>query len=403
MTIRPLLLPALLLVACGDGDRGRDPVVEEGPVYVMMTQVYTADDRTVYFSTSDSLDLAAVSLADAHESPSVANFSAIGGKLYISSGEEPKITQYDVLADRSLQETGAISFAGFPFDDNANFFYHYIVDETLAYLPYDVTRRVAWSPQDLTILSDETTSALPLMDGAMMLEGGGNRSGIKYPDKRVVQPFFFHDETWTDYGTQSRIASYDATSHDEIRVQSTPCLGLSITTRDEAGNTYISSNNYSPVKKLFGAGPAPCIVRLAPTGDLDAAWTTDLSALTGGRYTMNFRYLANGKAVANVLDADKLGADFTQPYDVTVEDKIWEAGTFRLWLFDLAANTAKPIEGIELGVTAGGQTAVIDGRMFVFVVYNDYGNTRIYEVSNAGVATAVVDVAGDVFKWERLR
>jgi hypothetical protein len=394
---------AMLLVACGGGDSNSGDDTPEGPVYVMMTQVYTVDDRTVYFSTSDTLDVASVSFADAHESPSVANFSAIGGKLFISSGEEPKITRYDVRGDRTLLETGQISFAAYPFEDNANFFYHYIVDENLAYLPYSVTKRIAWSPKDLAILSDETQSSLALMDGAMMLEGGGNRSGVKYPDKRVVQPFFFHDENWTEYGTTSKIASYDIASHDEARVQNAPCPGLSITTRDEAGNTYVSSNNYSPVKKLFNAGPTPCIVKLGPNGDLDAAWTTDLTALTGGRYTMNFRYLANGKAVANVLDAEKLGADFTGPYDPAVEDLVWEDGNFRLWMFDMVANTAKPIEGIDLPVSGGGQTAVIDGRMFLFVVFEDYGKTRVYELSPSGVATAKFDVAGDVFKWERLR
>lgn len=403
MNVRSFLFTSLLLGACGDdGGSGPGPG-DEGPVYVMMTQVYTVDDRTVYFSLTDSLDVDGVSFADAHESPSVANFSAIGGKLYISSGEQPKITQYEVAADHSLEETGQISFAAFPFEDNANFFYHYIVDENLAYLPYDVTKRIAWSPKDMAILSDETRSEMSLVDGAMMLEGGGNRSGVKYPSGQVVQPFFFHDENWLDYGASSRIVTYDKTTHDEARVQTSACLGLSITTRDEAGNTYVSSNNYSPVKKLFAAGPAPCVERLAPDGTLDAAWTNDFSALTGGRYSMNFRYLANGLAVANVLDAETLDADFTGPYDAMVEDQIYEDGKFRLWMFDLEANTAKPIEGIDLPAAAGGQTAVIDGRMFLFVTFDEYGQTRIYELSETGVATKKLDVAGDVFKWERLR
>ena len=418
-----LLFTLLPLVACGGDDDGGDQTTgdgtddgtddgaddgtddggEEGPVYVMMTQVYTTDDRIIYFSTSDTLDIDGVSFADATEAPGVANFTALGGKLYISSGEQPRITQYDVLPDRSLEETGEISFGAYPLGDNANFYYHYIVDENLAYLPYDVTKRIAWSPKELAILSDESASAMPLMDGALLLEGGGNRTGVKFPDARVVQPFLFHDENWTDYGTGSRVASYDVATHDETRVQTAPCLGLTLTTRDEAGYTYLSSDAYSPVKKLFDAGPAPCVVRLAPDGTLDASWTTDLSALTGGRYAMNFRYLANGKAIANVLDAEKLTADFTQPYDPAVEDQIYMAGKFRLWLFDLAANTAKPIEGIDLPIGSGGQTAVIDGRMFLFTVHNDYGMTRIYELSAAGVATPKLDVAGDVFKWERLR
>jgi hypothetical protein len=391
------------LAACGD-DPADPPIdVEEGPVYVMMTQVYTVDDRTIYFSTTDTLDISSVSFADATEAPSVANFSAIGGKLYISSGEEPKITQYDVLPDRSLSQTGEISFGAFPLGDNANFYYHYVIDESLAYLPYETTKRIAWSPQDMTILSDETASTMPLTDGPRTLYGGGNRTAVKYPEGVVLQPFYFADETFSDLGTSSRIARYDTATHEESSVLTAPCIGLTLSTRDEAGTTYVSSDAYSPIKKLYGVGEAPCVVRVTASGELDTAWTNDLSALTGGRYAMNFRYLANGLAIANVLDPDALGLDFTQPYDPAVETMIYEPGMFELWLFDLEANTAKPIEGIDLPVSSGGQTAVIDGRMFLFVVFDDYGMTRAYELSEAGVATPKFDVAGDVFKWERLR
>lgn len=399
----PLFASLLVAAACGDdGTSGPGPV-EEGPVYVMMSQVYTADDRTIYFSLSDTLDIDSVDFGTAIEEPGVANFSAIGGKLYISSGEQPKITQYDVAADMSVEQTGEISFAAFPFSDNANFYYHYIVDENLAYLPYDITKRIAWSPKTLEILSDETASSVPMMDGALTVEGGGNRTGVKYPDKRIVQPFFFHDENWTDMGTTSRIVRYDATSHDEINVQSVACPGLNLTTRDESGNTYISTGNHGPGLALFDAGPAPCHVRLDPNGIIVDSWTGDLRNFTGGHYVMNFRYLADGKAVGNVLDETKLTTPLTGPYNPAIEDELWNDGNWDLWLFDLNANSAKKITGIDLPVGAGGQTAVIDGRMFLMVIYDSYGKTRVYELSADGVATPKFDVNGDVFKWERLR
>lgn len=395
---------SLVALLCACGDDGTGPTdIPEGPVYVMMTQVYTADDRTIYFSMSDSPDIDGVSFAEAIEAPGVANFSAIGGKLYISSGEQPKITQYDVLGDRSVEQTGEISFAAFPFSDNANFYYHYIVDEDLAYLPYDVNKRIAWSPKDLAILSDETTSTVPLMDGALAAEGGGNRTGVKYPTGQVVQPFFFHDEDWADYGTGSRIATYDKTTHEETRVQTSTCAGLDLVTRDEAGYTYISTNMISPVPALYGIGAGPCHVRLTPTGDIDTAWTSDLRSLTGGRYVHNLRYLAGGKAIGNVLDHARMSVDFTGTYDPAVEDAVWDNANWDLWMFDVQANTAQAITGIDLPAGAGAQTAVIDGRMFVMVIFDDYGKTRVYEVSADGVATHKFDVNGDVFKWERLR
>lgn len=401
MTARTLfLLSTLASVGCGD-DGGSGPGGDEGPVYVMMSQVYTTDDRIIYFSTTDSLDVDGVSFGDAIESPGVANFTTLGGKLYISDGEEPKITQYSVNADHSLEETGAITFQAFPLGDNANFYYHLIVDENLAYLPYETTKRIAWNPSEMTIISDEPTSTVPATQGALLVNNGGNRTAVKFPSGPVLQPFFYTDENWLDFGTGSKVASYDKTSHAEARVQDAPCPGLTLTTRDEDGNTYLSSNVYSPLKKLFNAGPAPCVVKAGPDGTIDPSWTTDLSSMTGGRYVMEFRYLRDGLAYGSVLDHEALGLDFQQPYDSGVEQML-TADVFDYWLFDLRAGTAKPITGIDVAAQSA-QFSVIDDRMFLFLVFDEYGKTRVVELSEDGVATKKFDVDGDVFKWERLR
>jgi hypothetical protein len=399
-----LLLTLLPLVACGGGDddndgddQTTDDGGEEGPVYVMMTQVYTTDDRIIYFSTSDTLDIDGVSFADSTEAPGVANFTALGGKLYISSGEQPKITQYDVLPDRSLEPTGEISFGAYPLGDNANFYYHYIVDENLVYLPYETSKRVAWSPSEMTILSDETTSEIPLTDGGLALNSGGNRTGVKYPSGPVAQPFFYTNDTWEEFGPDSPIATYDTSSHDEAIVESVPCPGLTLTTRAEDGTTYFSTDAYSPMKALFGVAAEPCVAVMSPSGEIE---TDALTSMTGGRYTMNFRYLRDGLAIGHVLDHESLGLDFSQEYDPAVEEQSYEA--YELWMFDLVAGTARPVEGLDLPDLPT-QHAVIDDRMFIFTVYDQYGMTRVSELSADGVAMPKFDVAGDVFKWERLR
>jgi hypothetical protein len=398
MTTRSLIvLIALPLFACSDDGTKQPPVEEEGPVYVMMTQVYTTDDRIIYFSTTDSLDVDGVSFADATQSPGVANFAALGGKLYISSGEQPLITQYDVLADRSLAKTGEILFDQYPLGDNANFYYHYIVDENLAYLPYETNKRIAWNPSEMAIIRAEPTSTIPTSQGALMLNSGGNRTAVRYKSGPVVQPFFYTNDTWEEFAPDSPIAVYDTASHVEASVKSAPCPGLTLTTRDEAGNTYFSTNAYSPMKALYGIAPGPCIAKMTPSGTLT---TTDLRSMTGGRYVQNFRYLQNGLAFGHVLDHQSLGLDFTQPYDPAVEELSYPA--YKLWIFNMDAGTAKPVTGIDLPDPPS-QHAVIDGRMFLFAVYDEYGKTRVYELSADGVATTKFDVAGDVFKWERLR
>jgi hypothetical protein len=255
----------------------------------------------------------------------------------------------------------------------------------------------------MTILSDETTTSIAQMDGLLTVNSGGNRTAVKYPSGPVLQPFFYTNDEWTDFAPTSKIATYDKTSHAEARVEDVPCPGLTLTTRDESGYTYFSTNAYSPLKHLFNAGPAPCVARAKPDGTIDTAWTTDLSSITGGRYVTNFRYLRDGLAFGSVLDHESLGLDFTQPYDPAFEEAAWPNEVWDLWLFDLKTNTAKPVSGFDMPTAYVGQHAVIDDRMFLFAIYDDYGKTRVYELSETGVLTTKFDVDGDVFKWERLR
>jgi hypothetical protein len=400
MTFKKLLLLTALAGCGGDDstdstDSTDDSMVEEGPVYVMMTQVYTTDDREIYFNTSDTLDITSVDFATANKEFGVANFTTLGGKLYVSAGEEPKITQYNVLADRSLEETGEISFGAYPLGDNANFYYHLIVDENLAYLPYENNKRVAWNPSTMQILADKDTSTVPAMDGALLLNIGGNRTAVKFPTGPVSQPFFYTDENWEAFAPNSKIATYDKTSHDEASVQDVACAGLTLTTRAENGDTYFSTNAVSPVKALYDMGAAPCVAKMSAAGALSVV---DLTTMTGGRHTMGFRYLANGIGIAHVLHDEDM--DLTQPYGPAAEEASY--AHYKLWIFDLNANTAKEVTGITTN-SPPSQHAVIDGRMFLFGVSDDYASTTVFELSAAGVATTKFTVAGDVFKWERLR
>ena len=151
-------------------------------------------------------------------------------------------------------------------------------------------------------------------------------------------------------------------------------------------------------------GAAPCIARLKPDLTVDQAFTTDLTALTGGRFQNNFRYIGGGKAIANVLHHETLGVSFDAPYDPAVDDNVWETGPhWRLWMFDLEKNQARMVEGIDVDIGSGAQFAVLDGRTFVFLPFDEWARTKVYELDAAGKATARFEVSGDVFKWVRVR
>src|SRR5262245_26485181 len=91
-------LAALTLAACGGDDATTTGEASmTGPVYALASTVFSATgDRSVYFTTTNSLDVPELSLDGAREYGGVANYAAVNGRLLISSGEAPTITAYDV-------------------------------------------------------------------------------------------------------------------------------------------------------------------------------------------------------------------------------------------------------------------------------------------------------------------
>jgi hypothetical protein len=377
------------------------PPTGTDPLYAMMIQVYTPDDRIVYVHLTKDLDVSTIDLSQAREFASVANFAGIDGRILVSSGSEPEITEYGISNDLAWTEGRTVSFVSYPLDDNANFYYQYILNGSTAYLPFDATSRVIWNPASMSIEGTLTdTSVPPVAPNGMLVSTGGNRNAIQF-DGPVQQPFFYGDDL--DYGPESIVAIYDEVTNAEVATVTLPCPGLSMASQD-GGYTYYGTWGF-PDRALFGLGPQPCIARLTPERTLDEAWTTNLEAVTGGRAHNNFRALGNGKAIANVLHAEELeNADFANGYNVDVTDQIGASGPWwKLWLIDLASMTGAPVEGVTVDISSGAQFAVLDGRTFVFLPYDDYGRTKIYEIGSDGVASERGDSIGDIFKWVKIR
>ena len=72
-------------------------------------------------------------------------------------------------------------------------------------------------------------------------------------------------------------------------------------------------------------------------------------------------------------------------------------------LFDVRQGTAAPVEGIDVAISSGAQFAVLDGRTFVFLPFDDWARTMVYELDGSGLAMPRFEVTGDVFKWIRVR
>jgi len=394
----------LLGLATGCASDSTSEAIEEGtteePLYAMMIQVYDPEDRTVYLSLSHTLDIESTSLESAREFPSVANFAAVDGRLLVSSGSTPSITEFEVTDDFHWNERRTVGFDEYPLQDNANFYYQFLVDSEHALLPFAGTKRILWNPSSMQIEGVLEDTSLESEEPHLTLEAGGNRNSVHY-DAAVMQAFHYHDDDWYDYGSQSHIVVYDKETFEEVRVLDVPCPGLSLATRDEQGNTYFATWDV-PVTSLLGEAPATCIAKVDPEGEL--LGTFDPRDWTDGRLVNNFRYLGNGRAFASVLHHEELGADTPEELDADGIDALSASGPhWKLWFFDVEAETGQPLEGIDVAVGSGAQFAVVDGRTFVFVPYDDWGRTKGYEIDEDGAAVEHFDTVGDVFKWVRVR
>jgi hypothetical protein len=394
--------------AGGQGGEGGQP--SSGPVYVLGTHAVDATSGTVALSFHPSIDeLDPSSIEDgARTFENVANFEAIAGRLYVSSGDAPEITQFTIGPELDWQEGPTVSFAAYGLSDNANWYRHYIIDEDRVILPFDTFSRVIWSPEEMLLLEDlDDTSLPPEVDGFTYYNDGGNPAGARFSVGPAVQPFYTFGGPDYMYGPTSALVVYD----DEFREETTwsvPCPDLETTSRAEDGSTYVSNTWHSGVYALFGLGLEPCVVRLDPSGHLDEEFTTTFTEQTGGRYTQNFTYLRDGKAIAHVLDHDALAADFdvdweSGDYDVTLEYALLEGGYMDAWLFDVATGTAQEITGIDVPLTQRPASLVLDDRMFLLVVDPDFASTRVFEISNDAVATPLFDAPGSVVGLQRLR
>jgi hypothetical protein len=216
----------------------------------------------------------------------------------------------------------------------------------------------------------------------------------------VLKPFYYRDANWFRFGPTTPVAVYDPVTNAEQRIIDVPCPALEVPSQDEEGNTYLSAWTYGATLGLYDQGPDLCVRRIKPDSTLDEAWTPDLTLWTQGRPVKTFRYMRDGLAVATVLHTDELNIDFTQPYDevdATEVDQHW-----RLWLFDLEAQTARPIDNIG-SIDSAFLWSVFDGRTFVFVPYSDWSRSKVFELDVEGNATERFEAIGVVNEWIRIR
>jgi hypothetical protein len=413
-------LPAAVIALVGAACSGEDTVViggaptpvapgpneppggpaPEAPLYALhVTQLDPEDNYTTYILLSDTLDLTSVSLDRAREFPGYASIAAVDDRLLVASFTEPSVTSYTATPALDWVDGDTVSFAAYGVRD-AGFWNQFFVNDNTAYVSLDITSRVVWDPTAMEIRGLVEDSTLELMRDGLVLEPTVNRQA-RPPVPPILRPFYYHDSDYFMWGATTPIAVYDPQTHEEMAIVDAPCPALEVESRDEAGNTYFSAWTYGHGISLYGVGPRQCVARITPDNTLDETWNPDLRSWAEGRELAVFRYMRDNKAIATVLEPGEVQADFSGEYDPDVDDAL-TGDVWRLWLFDLETQTARPIDGIG-AMNRTFNSVAVDGRTFIMLPYNDYGNTRVVEIDTNGVATERFNSVGTIWDWVRVR
>lgn len=376
-----------------------------GAVYALSTLVWGVEGATGYVTLTDTLDLDRVSLEGAREFPGYTSIGVAGGQLLVTNAEDPTIYRFAVDADLGWEDRGRLSLLNLGVTDSG-FYRQYLQRDALAHAEIDVGQRALWDPIGFEVAGTQIDSQLVLQRDGLDLFANYNRAYFVF-EGPVVRPFSYHDQDWFRWADDSLLVVYDPGTNAERSVIEAPCPGLDTITQDERGNLYFSSWEYPALHALVGTGAAPCVARVTPERRLDVDWAPDLTAWTGGRHVMNFRYLGQGKAIGAVLHSEKFGAGFDFASAFSDIDAFWDASAlhYRLWMFDLEAGTAAPVRGLpDDDLSPSYSHAQLEGRTFLLREASDFSLTSVYELGVDGEATERFKViGGSSYQWVKLR
>jgi hypothetical protein len=370
-------------------------------VYALLAVVFGPDDSaTSYVVLANTPDVERVSLQDAREFGGRKNISAADGRLYVGSYDEPILERYAFTDDLQWIDEDSISFANQGSHDARP---ESLVNAHTAYAPrgeWDPFRTL-WDPSELGITGRREGTDVPQMIGNLVGRWGGFDFEVRQgPPMRTVM---YDDGEFFEMAPITNVVVYDPRTHEEERSFEVPCPGMYLGNQDEQGNTYMTSTA-SPVLALYGMIQGSCVRRITPEGMLDDTWQPDVTEWTGGRQLSSFTYIGAGKAIGNVLHHEELqdlGADFAGAYDPDVYDAGQNGNHYRAWFFDLEAETAAPITGVEQGVQT--DAIVVDERTFLNVSYDEWSRAKFYEIDSAGNAVERFEVPAYVESWLRVR
>jgi hypothetical protein len=388
--ISALACVVLNLGACGDDDASAamsdagprederdEPVGSRG--YLAASVVF-GDVTNSYVTTLDSLELDEVPLQGAREFPGWADAWVHAEHVFVSDGEAPQVTRYEVGDDGALVEGDTVRFEG---ARSAAFWTNLFVAQDKAYLfEVDNRRVVVWDPERMEIGS-EFELPVQIDRGAQLLQVPSTDRSSLVRGKRAYVPMIWADFDEFSISDDSIIVVIDIESDEVVDVIEVDCPNLNVATIDDDGDIYFSNWVFGAISAVVYDRPASCAVRIPAGSETLDDWRLKFSDVTDGREAASLKYIGDGLMLMSVFHHERV-EDLSDESD---PDELVGSTNWRFWTLDLEAMEAKPVTSIEFN--AGGVYGQrIGDEYFLLVPSADYDSTTAHVWRGAEVKKA---------------
>jgi hypothetical protein len=296
-------------------------------------------------------------------------------KVFIAQAQSPEVSRYSVTDDLQLvEEAERLSFAALGVT-SAQFWNAIWLTPEKAYMNNaGGLEYIVWNPSSMQITGSVAHPVLEERPGFVVTSSSTNRGSV-IREGKLYHTYYWTDENFERYQPDSRIAVYDVVTDQLLDVIEAPCPGLDVATRDAEGNLYFSSWTGLPGLSLVLGEPTSCAVKI-PAGSevIDPSWTVNWPELTEGRHGAALRYQGDGYGLVSIFHHERVQFDSASDAFALIGTENWQT-----WRVDLAARSARPLEGIAANSGAI-YAEPIGSSVFALVPTQDYQSSQIYQV-----------------------
>jgi hypothetical protein len=378
--------------APGNGPEGSD---QGGPLYLTAALISAGDLDETHLILTDTFD----ETTNIDPSGGVSVVGAVvpvvfDGAVFLTEGNAPVITRYDVSDADALVRTSDLSFAGVGVAEVPSWNI-YVVSATKGYV-YDAggARLVAWNPTTMELTGAAIDLSATRREGwlpNLMLEAAGPRrrgSNLLIPLSWVDQDFNYRHATGllvidTDTDALVMIAEDERCGEPYASVEA------------PNGDLYFFPSAESSAQHFFAEGFAPTCVLGVPSGAM----------AFGEGEPMNVSALGSGSAGSGVVPDGDDGFFFS-----TVDDALWESrendgeAFWRIWHYDFETGASRQLEGLPVWA---GTTYYVNVGGTPYLPYwmetPDGSRTTLYRLNGADDPTPLFSFDASWYGFNQLR